>query len=95
MRLSTSRLAQIRKRTCRQCCKGSEPVHAALEPILGNFGDLALAPNQGTGPGDASFIQGRLTGVDGNKTLSLGRFLAIDKGPSSFLWRNLEDLVVA
>lgn len=95
MRLSTSRLAQIRKRTCRQCCKGSEPVHAALAPVLGNVCDPALAPNQGTGPGDAILIQGCLTGVDGNNTLTLGRFLASDKKLSSFLWRNLEDLVVA
>ena len=43
-----------------------------------NVGDVALEADQGTGSGDGGLIQGGVTGVDGDKTVTkrvpLGRF---------------------
>ena len=46
-----------------------------------DVGDVALEPHQGPGSGDGGFVQGGVTGVDGDKTRALGTLLTGDDGP--------------
>ena len=49
--------------------------------VRGDVGDVALETHQGPGPGDGRLIQGGVTGVDGDKTRTLGTLLNGDDGP--------------
>ena len=51
--------------------------------MRGNVGDVALETYQGPGPGDGGLIQGRVTGVDGDKTRALGTLLTGDDAPGA------------
>ena len=52
-----------------------------VHQACGDVGDVALEADQGPGSGQGGLIQGGVTGVDGDKTRTLGTLLNGDDGP--------------
>ena len=47
----------------------------------GTKGDVALETHQGPGSGDGGFVQGGITGINGDETRALGTLLTGDDSP--------------
>ena len=54
---------------------------AGIHQACRNVGDVALEADQGPGSGDGGFVQGGVTGVDGDETRALGTLLTGDDSP--------------